>query len=54
MQETKGTQVKILGKEDPLQEEMAGEKWQLTPVFLSGKFYGQRSLHSNGVTKNHI
>ena len=29
----------MLGWEDPW-----GRKWQLTPVFLPGKFYGQRSL----------
>jgi len=33
------TQVQSLGWEDLLEEE-----WQLTPVFLSGKFHGQRSL----------
>ena len=32
-------QVQALGQEDPLEEEMA-----LTPVFLPGKFHGQRSL----------
>ena len=30
------TQVQSLGQEDPL--------WQPTPVFLPGKFHGQRSL----------
>ena len=29
----------ILGSEDPLEKE-----WQSTPVFLPGKFHGQRSL----------
>ena len=28
-----------LGREDPLEKE-----WQSTPVFLPGKFHGQRSL----------
>ena len=32
------TQVQTLGQEDPLEEEMA------TPVFLPGKFHGQRNL----------
>ena len=42
MQETQETQVWSLDWEDP----MAGRrrKWQLTPVFLAGKFHGQRSL----------
>ena len=33
------TQVRSLGLEDPLEKE-----WQPTPVFLPGKFHGQRSL----------
>ena len=33
------TQVGSLGQEDPLEKEMA-----ITPVFLPGKFRGQRSL----------
>ena len=33
------TQVQSLGGEDPLEKE-----WQPTPVFLPGKFHGQRSL----------
>ena len=33
------TQVQSLGWEDPLEQE-----WQLTPVFLPGKFHGQRGL----------
>ena len=33
------TQFPSLGWEDPLENE-----WQLTPVFLLGEFYGQRSL----------
>ena len=33
------TQVLSLGQEDPLRR-----KWQLTSVFLPGKFHGQRSL----------
>ena len=39
MQETPETQVQSLGCEDPLER-----KWQPTPVFLSGKSYGQKSL----------
>ena len=31
----------IPGREDPLDR-----KWQSTPVFLTGKFHGQRSLAS--------
>ena len=31
-------QVQSLGREDPLEKEMA------TPVFLPGKFHGQKSL----------
>ena len=27
-------------------------KWQLTPVFLPGKFHGQRSLVVHGVAKS--
>ena len=38
-QVTQGTQVKSLGQEDPLEEEM-----QPTPVFLPGESHGQRSL----------
>ena len=41
MQETQEMQVRSLGWEDPLEEEMAPV---LTPVFLPGKFLGQRSL----------
>ena len=33
------TQVQFLGQEDPLEKEM-----QPTPVFLPGKFHGQRIL----------
>ena len=33
------TWVRSLGQEDPLEKEM-----QLSPVFLPGKFHGQRSL----------
>ena len=36
------TQVPSLGREDPLEKEMA-----TSPVFLSGEFHGQRSLASN-------
>ena len=31
-----GDLVRPLGQEDPL-----GRKWQVTPVFLPGEFYGQ-------------
>ena len=37
--ETRETRVLSLGREDPLEEEMA-----TTPVFLPGKSHGQRSL----------
>ena len=37
------TQVGSLGQEDPLEKEMA-----ITPVFLPGKFRGQRSLVGYG------
>jgi len=39
MQKTQEMQVWSLGREDPLEKE-----WQLTAVFLHGKFHGQRSL----------
>ena len=39
MQEAKETRVRSLGLEDPLEKELAP-----TPVFLPGKFHGQRSL----------
>ena len=39
MQETQETQVPSLGQEDP-----PGRERQLTPVFLPGKSYEQRSL----------
>ena len=39
VQETQETQVQSLGQEDPLEKE-----WLPTPVFLPGKFHGQRSL----------
>ena len=39
MQEMQETQVRSLGWEDPLEEEMA-----ITPVFLLGKSHGQKSL----------
>ena len=39
MQEMQETQVRSLGWEDPLEKEMA-----TPPVFLSGKFHGQRNL----------
>ena len=38
-QETQETRVQSLDWEDPL-----NRKWQPTPVFLPGKFHGQRSL----------
>ena len=34
------TWVRSLGREDPLER----RKWQPTPVFLPGKFHGQKSL----------
>ena len=39
MQETRGTWVPSLSREDPLEE-----AWQPSPVFLSGESYGQWSL----------
>ena len=39
VQETQEMQVQSLGLEDPLEKEMA-----TTPVFLLGKFHGQRNL----------
>ena len=39
MQETQETWVQSLGWEDSW-----GRKWQHTPVFLPGKFHGERSL----------
>ena len=41
-------QVQSLGQEDPLQK-----NWQPAPVFLPGKFHGQRSLGAtvHGVSK---
>ena len=39
MQETKETGVQSLGQDDPW-----SRKWQTAPVFLPGKFHGQRSL----------
>ena len=39
MKETKETRVQSLGQEDPW-----SRKWQPAPVFLPGKFHGQRSL----------
>ena len=38
-EETLGTEVQSLGREDLLEK-----KWQPTPVFLPGKFHGQKSL----------
>ena len=40
MQETQETQVRSLGQEDPLEEEIR----QPIPVFLPEKFHKQRSL----------
>ena len=37
------TQVRSLGREDPLEKEMATWKWQLTPAFLPGEAHGWRS-----------
>ena len=44
------TQVQSLGREDPLEKEMAT---QFTPVILSKKSHGQRSLAATvyGITK---
>ena len=39
MQEMQETWVQSLGREDPLEEEVAPP-----PIFLPGKFHGQRSL----------
>ena len=39
MQEMQETQDRSLGQEDPLEK-----KWQPTPLFLPGKFKGQRSF----------
>ena len=38
-QETQEIRIQSLGQEDSL-----NRKWHSTPVFLPGKFYGQRSL----------
>ena len=43
MQEAQETQVRSLGLEDPLEEEIAA-----TPVFLPGESQGQRSLVGYG------
>ena len=42
-QVTQETQVQSLGGEDPLEEEMVTHSSGI-PVFLPGKFHGQRSL----------
>ena len=47
MKDTQETQVQWLGWEDPLER-----KWQPTPVLLSGKSHGQRSLGSYSLCKN--
>ena len=49
VQETQETQVQALDREDPLEDEMAP-----TPVFLPGKFHGQKSLVAtvHGVAKS--
>ena len=39
MQETQGTWVQLFDQDDPWRK-----KWQPIPVFLHGKFHGQRSL----------
>ena len=39
IQEMQKTWVQSLGQEDPW-----NRKWQPTPLFLPGKFHGQRSL----------
>ena len=44
MQETQETWVRPLGREDPLEKEMAAH----SSIFLPGKFHGQRSLQSMG------
>ena len=41
MQEIQETQDRSLGQEYPL-----GKKWQPTPLFVPGKFYGQRSVEA--------
>ena len=41
MQETQKTQVRSMGREDTLEEEM-----QPFPVFLPGEFHGQKNLVS--------
>ena len=43
------TQVQSLGQDDPREMAMAilwqwRREWQSTPIFLSGKFHGQRNL----------
>ena len=38
------TRVRLLGREDPLEKEMATHSWQPTPVVLPGKSHGQKSL----------
>ena len=48
MQGTQETWVWPLGREDPL-----SRKWQSNPVFLPGKFHGQRSLVSLQCTHTH-
>ena len=42
------TQVRSLGREDPLEKEMATWKWQPTPVFLPGEAHGWSRLQSMG------
>ena len=43
IQEMQKTWVQSLGQEDPW-----NRKWQPTPLFLPGKFHGQRSLLGYG------
>ena len=45
MQEIQEMWVQSLGQEDTnYDRNYDSRKWQLTPVFLPGKFHGQRSL----------
>ena len=56
MQETQEIQVPSLGREDPLEKEMAPEMAP-TPEFLPGQTHGQRSLaglRSMGSQKSQI
>jgi len=44
IQELQKTWVCSLGWEDPLERILWRRAWQLTPVFLAGESYGQKSL----------